>query len=69
MDFQESCYLWEAALATCAAPIFFAPAQVWSKILVGGGLGHNNPTEHLNHEAEKRWPRYQRSREYRYRKS
>ncbi|KAH7355350.1 acyl transferase/acyl hydrolase/lysophospholipase [Rhexocercosporidium sp. MPI-PUGE-AT-0058] len=56
MNFAESCYLWEAALATCAAPIFFRPAQVKDKILVDGGLGHNNPSEHLINEAEKRWP-------------
>ncbi len=56
MNFEESCYLWEAALATCAAPIFFSPALVRGTVLVDGGLGHNNPTEHLLSEAEKRWP-------------
>lgn len=56
ISFEESCYLWEAALATCSAPIFFSPAQVKDKILVDGGLGHNNPTEHLIDEAKKRWP-------------
>lgn len=56
VNFEESCYLWEAALATCSAPIFFSPAQVRDKVLVDGGLGHNNPTEHLIYEAKKRWP-------------
>ncbi|MCJ1269967.1 hypothetical protein MMC22_009860 [Lobaria immixta] len=50
------CFLWQAALATCAAPIFFSPVQVGSQFLVDGGLGHNNPTEHLIEEAELQWP-------------
>ncbi|KAG4429784.1 hypothetical protein IFR05_014734 [Cadophora sp. M221] len=56
MGIEQSCYLWEAALATCAAPIFFCPASVRGKVLVDGGLGHNNPSEQLINEAEKRWP-------------
>jgi Patatin-like phospholipase len=56
MRFEKSCYLWEAALATCAAPIFFSPVNVKGKVLVDGGLGHNSPTEHLISEAELRWP-------------
>jgi hypothetical protein len=59
VNFEESCYLWEAALATCSAPIFFSPAQVKDKVLVDGGLGHNNPAEHLIHEAKERWPERQ----------
>jgi Patatin-like phospholipase len=52
----ESCFIWQAAMATSAAPVFFSPVLIGDKILLDGGLGHNNPTEHLISEAEKRWP-------------
>jgi patatin-like phospholipase/acyl hydrolase len=35
--------LWEAARATSAAPMYFAPMKVKDKTFVDGGLQANNP--------------------------
>lgn len=54
--FEQSCYLWESILATCASPVAFFPVHVKGRILLASSLGFNNPTELLITEAKTRWP-------------
>jgi len=37
-------FLWEAVMASCAAPIFFDPVKVGEYLLADGGLWANNPS-------------------------
>ena len=54
------CYIWEAARATTALPLFFKPISIQlehqSKLLVSGGLTHRNPGELALDEAYGLWP-------------
>jgi len=49
--------MWEAALATASAPVFFQPYSFSEdQTLVDGGLGSNNPTLIALSEARSLWP-------------
>ncbi|KAH8793687.1 acyl transferase/acyl hydrolase/lysophospholipase, partial [Flagelloscypha sp. PMI_526] len=52
---SPDCAIWEAALATMAAPSLFAPIVIGKQPLVemfvGGELGWSNPTDELTQEA------------------
>jgi len=55
-----NCYIWEAARATTALPLFFKPINIdlenQSELLIGGGLAHKNPGELALDEAHWLWP-------------
>ena len=44
--------IWEAALATSAAPTFFKPISIDKTLYVDGGLGYNNPAFEVLDEGE-----------------
>ncbi|KAH9207828.1 acyl transferase/acyl hydrolase/lysophospholipase, partial [Leptodontidium sp. 2 PMI_412] len=46
----------KAARATSAATSFFNPANISGEIFVDGGLGANNPVNHVFAEAQEVWP-------------
>lgn len=54
---EHDCEIWEAARATSAAPIYFAPIDIGppgrQNTFVDGGLGCNNPIYQLHLEAER----------------
>jgi predicted acylesterase/phospholipase RssA len=52
------CYLWEAARATTAAPLFFEPVVLRSSgvTLVDGAMRFNNPIYEVLNEAEQLYP-------------
>ncbi|KAH9207553.1 acyl transferase/acyl hydrolase/lysophospholipase, partial [Leptodontidium sp. 2 PMI_412] len=54
------CTIWEAARATSAAPLFFAPTQLSSDVsqarFVDGTLHRNSPIRKVINEAEHIWP-------------
>ncbi|KAI9753723.1 MAG: hypothetical protein M4579_005014, partial [Chaenotheca gracillima] len=45
----------EAALATSAATSFFDPVQIGARKFVDGGVGANNPVDHVEGEATNIW--------------
>lgn len=51
------CYVWEAARATSAAPLFFEPTRLaTNETFVDGALHLNNPITEVIREAESLWP-------------
>ncbi|KAG0647789.1 Patatin phospholipase domain-containing 8 [Hyphodiscus hymeniophilus] len=52
------CFIWEAARATSAAPLFFESTKLEasSATFVDGGLHLNNPITEVINEAESLWP-------------
>lgn len=54
---NHDCFIWEAARATSAVPLFFEPTTLMSgATLVDGGLRHNNPIKEVLNEAEYLYP-------------
>lgn len=55
---DHKCYLWEAARATTAAPLYFEPVVFENSraVFVDGALRINNPVRELVNEATKIWP-------------
>jgi predicted acylesterase/phospholipase RssA len=49
------CYIWQACLATTAAPTFFPPTNIHGRYYVEGGLGNNNPVRTCIDEALRIW--------------
>lgn len=49
-DFSD-CTIWEAALATSAAPFYFEAAKINGKEFCDGGLANNNPINKVLDEA------------------
>jgi predicted acylesterase/phospholipase RssA len=47
--------IWEAALATSAAPTFFDPVQIGERTYVDGAMGANNPSFEVEKEASNIW--------------
>ncbi|KAH8926543.1 FabD/lysophospholipase-like protein [Atractiella rhizophila] len=47
--------IWQAARATSAAPMFFAPIEVDNTLYVDGGMGTNNPTSVAIDETKRIW--------------
>jgi predicted acylesterase/phospholipase RssA len=52
---DEDCFLWQAALATAAAPTYFPAVQIGDKTLIDGGVFANNPAAIALAEARSRW--------------
>lgn len=52
----DNCYLWEAAIATSAAPTYFPPARIEDQSLIDGGVFANNPSAIALAEAKGIWP-------------
>ena len=52
------CFIWEAAKATSAAPLFFEPTQLMASkaTFVDGALHLNNPISEVINEAKSLWP-------------
>jgi patatin-like phospholipase/acyl hydrolase len=50
------CTIWEAALATSAAPTFFDSIKIGRQQFVDGATGLNNPVEVVLEEARSIWP-------------
>jgi len=48
---SDSIKIYEAALATAAAPTFFDKAKIENTLYMDGGLGANNPSIHAYNEA------------------
>ena len=57
------CTIWQAARATSAAPLYFAPIQLGKPLrnYVDGGLTLNNPVRALHDEAKRFWGKISRS--------
>lgn len=53
---RRDCYLWEAALATSAAPTYFPPVKIGERTLIDGGVFANNPSAIALAEARLMWP-------------
>lgn len=47
--------IWEAALATSAAPTFFDPVEICGRTYIDGALGANNPSFEVENEASNIW--------------
>ena len=47
-----NCKIWEAARATSAAPTYFERMEINDRSYVDGGLGRNNPSREVLHEAK-----------------
>ncbi|EXJ74236.1 uncharacterized protein A1O5_02532 [Cladophialophora psammophila CBS 110553] len=52
---EDNPKIWEAALATSAAPSFFDPVQIGACSYVDGALGANNPVNQVEEEAADIW--------------
>ena len=52
------CFIWEAARATTAAPVFFDPVTLEEDgvTFTDGGIRDNNPINRVINEAELLWP-------------
>jgi predicted acylesterase/phospholipase RssA len=52
------CFLWEAARATTAAPLFFEPVELTASktTFSDGAVRANNPIDQLASEARRLWP-------------
>jgi hypothetical protein len=48
--------IWQAALATCAAPTFFEPHQIGHETHLDGGMGFNNPAKIAYKDVTDRLP-------------
>jgi uncharacterized protein len=55
-DERRDCYLWEAALATSAAPTYFPAVKIGERTLIDGGVFANNPSAIALAEARIMWP-------------
>jgi predicted acylesterase/phospholipase RssA len=55
-DVRRDCYLWEAALATSAAPTYFPAVKIGERTLIDGGVFANNPSAIALAEARFMWP-------------
>ncbi|MBA7473271.1 hypothetical protein ES707_08606 [subsurface metagenome] len=55
-DARRDCYLWEAALATSAAPTYFPAVRIGERTLIDGGVFANNPSVIALAEARLMWP-------------
>jgi uncharacterized protein len=53
---RRDCYLWEAALATSAAPTYFPAVKIGARTLIDGGVFANNPSALALAEARLMWP-------------
>jgi predicted acylesterase/phospholipase RssA len=53
--FGDNPTIWEAALATSAAPTFFDPVQIGVRRYVDGAIGANNPVSEVEDEASNIW--------------
>ncbi|KIY03324.1 uncharacterized protein Z520_00015 [Fonsecaea multimorphosa CBS 102226] len=52
---EDNPRIWEAALATSAAPSFFDPVQIGACSYVDGAIGANNPVNQVEEEAADIW--------------
>ncbi|OAP63488.1 hypothetical protein AYL99_02715 [Fonsecaea erecta] len=52
---EDNPRIWEAALATSAAPSFFDPVQIGACSYVDGAIGANNPVSQVEDEAADIW--------------
>ena len=59
---DTGCKIWEAILATSAAPLYFPPISLGNPptIYVDGGLLYNNPVRALHDEAKQVWGKTRR---------
>lgn len=55
-DPRRDLSMWEAGLATAAAPTYFPPFHAGERTLVDGGVVANNPSALAFAEAQRRWP-------------
>lgn len=55
-DARRDMAMWEAGLATTAAPTYFPPFSTDERALVDGGVVANNPSALALAEARRRWP-------------
>lgn len=53
--FDDNPKIWEAALATSAAPSFFDPVKIGVRKYVDGAIGANNPISQVEDEAANIW--------------
>jgi predicted acylesterase/phospholipase RssA len=53
------CFIWQAGCATSALPLFFKPIYIDNPVpgglFIGGGIGHNNPSDLALEEARRIW--------------
>lgn len=58
---MDDCLIWQACLATSAAPTFFPPVMIGKPPIayIDGGLGNNNPIRSLMDEVAHTWPERQ----------
>lgn len=55
-DSRRDLSMWEAGLATAAAPTYFPPFHAGERALIDGGVVANNPSALAFAEARRRWP-------------
>ena len=53
---STNCTVWEAGLATGAAPTFLDPIKINGRTYVDGGIAANNPVEVCIKEAQRLFP-------------